>query len=424
MEKQFKSSAAVRSEIAEKEERLLAINTNIQKRSEEAMDESVSLDKRDALIAQVEAEKLEQTAVEKELTELRALEQTLRSKEQSQYGILENLTGTKVEERIKASGVNDFIGTEEYRDLWVKAIKTGDNSLVQRAVTTGTDGAGNGGVVIPTLVANAIETGLRKVGQIANLCRKLNVKGYLSIPFEVSATDAGWHTEGGSALAEEVITLGTILLSPQMIKKWIQVTDELEAMDPGAFIDYLVDEIIYKVAKALDDAIAVRTNAQGIGVIGVVGNDKSLSLTSATLTFGTGFSAIAMLEDGAEVGAVAVMNRATFFNNIMQLADTSGQPIYQVIHDNEGKPSFFYAGLPVVFNAEYPTFAEATADQVYMTVGNFAGYTLNYPNGETVQLVRDGVSKSELDLIKYVGKLFVAGNITKANYFVNVSKGA
>jgi len=423
----FKSSTEARHFINSKKAELGVIDSKIQARSAEAKDEAITIEARGLIIKEVEGEVAKRNQINVDLADAEKEEVELRSKEQEQFGILGNVGSSTVEARNSyREKQDDVYSSIEYRNAWVQAIKTGDQSEVKRLASTAKTDAGNGGVVIPTEVANKIETLLRKGGTIADLCRKTYQKGYLSVPYEISSSDALDAVEGAAAGAEGSYELGTVDLSPLYIRKWTKLTKELEAMDPGAFIDYVLDDLVEKVRVKLDSKILVGTGTKGVvGIINALRTNGVATLEVSAVDFGTGYAAMSKLDNDIEADAVVVMNRATYFDHIMQLKDSTGQPIYKIINDANGKPQFYYAGMRCKFNSSITAYsAAAAAGTLFMIVGNFNGYQLNLPEGESVQIIRDHLSLSESGQIKYTGDLFAAGNITKDKHFVKVVKAA
>ena len=423
----FKSSTEARHFINSKKAELGVIDSRIQARSAEAKDEAITIEARGLIIKEVEGEVAKRNQINVDLAEAEKEETELRAKEQEQFGILGNVGSSTIEARNSfREKLDDVYSTVEYRNAWVQAVKTGDLSEVKRLASTAKTDAGNGGVVIPTEVANKIETLLRKGGTIADLCRKTYQKGYLSIPYEISSSDANVAVEGAVAAAEGSFELGSVDLSPVYIRKWTKLTKELEAMDPGAFIDYVAEDIVEKVRVAIDAKILVGTGTKGVvGIINALRTNGVATLEVSAVDFGTGYAAMSKLDNDIEADAVVVMNRATYFDHIMQLKDSTGQPIYKIINDANGKPQFYYAGMKCKFNSAIAAYsAAAAAGTLFMIVGNFKGYQLNLPDGELVQIVRDHLSLSESGQIKYTGDLLAAGNITKDKHFVKVVKAA
>jgi HK97 family phage major capsid protein len=118
-----------------------------------------------------------------------------------------------------------------------------------------------------------------------------------------------------------------------------------------------------------------------------------------------------------------VVNRKTFFNNIMGLKGSDGHPIWkQVMSSNENKPVFVLNGYPVVFSNALPAFDDAAAGETYMVVGNFKAMKLNFPEGMNTRITRDEITEMHLNTVRYLSEIYVAGNIVKPGCFVKVTK--
>lgn len=308
--------------------------------------------------------------------------------------------------------------TVEYRDLWIKTIKGEMSPAELRAVTSTADG-----VPVPTIMQQYVETAWERYGHVSALVTKSYYKGLLAVPYEESASDAAYHAEGGAAATEETLTLDETLLQPVMIKKWISVTDEVKALTGDEFLRYIADEIVYKVVKFLDDQIVAGAGSSSKGVIGITTAALTESLTAA-LDFNVINLALGNLGDRVE-NPVAIMNKKTFYSNFMGLKDTSGQPIFRVLTDNEGRTRNYVNGIPVVFSSALDDYDTATAStDPYLIVGDLSAYRLNLPEGEDVIMLHDPYTLATQDMERIIGRLFAAGNVVRPKSLIKVIKAA
>lgn len=376
--------------------------------------DSADVETRDAILADVTALEEEVTQIEADVAELEELRSKFEEQEQ-RMSLVKNVEKTKVEERVKMEEKKiDQFDTPEYRKAWADSIRTNNDSEL-RAMTTSLEN-----VPIPTLMQGYVETAWEKFGKFSRIVNKSYVKGYMAIPIETAADPAVWHDENGNAPAEETITLGQVLLRPKMIKKWISITDELAAMSPEEFMRYLADELVYRVVLLLDHAIINGSaDASGNGVVGIVGNDMTERVTSA-LTFNAINSAIAELNTFDNL--VVAMNQQTFFSGFMGMTDTVGRPIYQIATDNTGKPQYFVNGIRVEFTTALPAYDDASQGDAWAVVGNFSGYRLNLPEGESVKMLYDPYTLAREDKAIMVGRLYVAGNVVRLKHFCEIHK--
>lgn len=376
--------------------------------------ETSDVETRDALIAEVSAlteEADEITAAVAELEEMR----TMFAEQEQRMSLLKNVQTVVVEER-KNMEVKDRFDTPEYRAAWQRYVLSEGKEIpaeVRDGNATVTTTLEN--VPIPTLMQSFVETAWEKYGKFSQIVSQMSVKGYFKVPMETAADGANWHTENGAAVSAETITLGSVLLAPKMIKKYLPYTDELAAMAPEEFMRYLADELVYRVVKELDDSIISRTDANGEGVIGIVGN----SLTEV-VPHALDFNAVnaAMPELITWDNLTIAMNPETFFKNIMGLTDTVQRPIYTVQMSNTGKPQYFFNGQRIEFTNALPAYDDATSGQAWAIVGDFRAYRLNFPEGKTVRMLRDPYTLATEDIVRLIGRLYVAGNIVRQKHFV------
>ena len=144
--------------------------------------------------------------------EKRAMENVIAHRKTEKVEEMENTNMTDMEIR----------NTPEYIEAYANYIKTGDPTECRTALTSTNDSTphGTGTVAVPTLVYDIVKTAWNREG-IMSRVRKSYLKGNLKVGFEISGGDAAIHAEGDSAVSEESLVLGTITLTPQSIKKWI-----------------------------------------------------------------------------------------------------------------------------------------------------------------------------------------------------------
>lgn len=384
--------------------------------------DNADVETRDGLIKEVEALNEESTSINDQLKELEEL-RTRYKEQENAMGLATNLTTQNIEARKEARKQEDNpLSSKEYNKVYADYLRSGKKDNLDVYLRSANLATSTSNVPVPTIMQGYVETAWEKYGKFSRIVRKTFLKGIINVPVETNADDAVWHDENAAAPTQETITLGSIMLKPKMIKKWIALTDELMAMAPEEFLQYVADELVYKVVLALDHAIISRTDASGNGVIGIAGNTNTATITKA-LGFNVINEAIAEIE--SENNLLVAMNKKTFYQNFMGLTDTTGRPIYQVIGENTEKARYFLNGIPVEFTNALPAYDTAEDNEVYAIVGDFArGYRLNYPDGESVSTLIDPYTGATEDIVKMVGKLYVAGNVVKLKHFAQLKKPA
>lgn len=383
--------------------------------------ENADTDRREELLNEVEALTEEAKQIDEDVKDLEEQKEKLE-KQEERMSMTKTLEKVAVEERKdQIESADNVLASKEYDKMYADFIrgkveeKEVRSYLNQRALATSTTN-----IPIPTIMQGFVETAWYEYGKLSRLVSETFEPAIMKIPVEVSATGAVWHDELGEAPQEEQITLGQIILQPKMIKKWISLTDELMAMGADDFLRYIADELVYRVILALDEAIVNRTDTNGLGVIGIVGNANT-EVVSANLGFNVINEALANLTTFEDL--TIVMNPSTFFNNFMGLTDLQGLPIFRVVHDNANKPQYYLSGHRVEFTQALPAYDDVEAGEAYAIVGNFRrGYRLNYPQGKSVITLVDPYTLATQDLVRMIGRLYVAGNVVKPKHFAQINK--
>jgi hypothetical protein len=84
-----------------------------------------------------------------------------------------------------------------------------------------------------------------------------------------------------------------------------------------------------------------------------------------------------------------------------------------------------FAGLPRVYTSALPSYATATAGTgVYAIVGDLSGVTVNFPEGDGVVIKYDEMSEAEADLVKVVGRIYAAHDVTGPGKLAKLVKPA
>lgn len=296
-------------------------------------------------------------------------------------------------------------GSQEYLEAFANYIKTGKDKECRALLTDLVDG---GSVPTPTLIDNFIATAWDRANLVSRV-RRTSIKGTAKYPFEYSATGASVHTEGAVAPDEEELVLGTVSIEPAMLKKWITVSDEVLALKGQDFLDYIYNEIEFRILALADAKVVAAIKAAPASATTSAAGVRAITADFDAFTI---FKALAQLSSEAK-NPVCIMNKYTYFNAFMSLEDTAHRPIYDVVTAN-GKPSFYINGVEVIF--------DNTMDHNELIVGDLDGAILNLPDGKEVSFVTDPYSLAERDLVKIVGKMYAGIGVVRDGYFCHVHK--
>lgn len=359
--------------------------------------EQAAIDERSKVLAEIK-ESREKLLAEKEQieAEIRAAKDVEQHPESAKE--IKNERGEKKMEK-------EFRNSPEYIAAFAAAIKGDDTDL--RALLT--ENAPTGGQVpIPTFAEERIRTAW-ETDEILNRVGKTYVKGNLKIGFEISGSDAVIHIEGTDAPDEEQVNIGVVTLIPQSIKKWLTISDECLDMKDEEFIDYIYDELGHKIAKAAADIVVAKIKA--LPQTSNATTPAAAKITEAPSAT-TMVNAIANLSDEA-TNNVAIMNKLTW-------------AAFKSITTGDGYPlADPFAGLVVLFNNSLKSYDTAAEGEVYAIVGDLAtGFRANFPNGEEIRIKMDDLSLAEADLVKFVGRKYVALEAVAPGRFTLIAKPA
>jgi len=371
------------------------------------------LERRTAIANELDAPEADLDALE---AEVRGINEEIENRKQAEQrktelraavanGAGEVINKIQTEEEHKMT-FDEIRAMPSYVDAYAEYIKTGRDTEC-RAILT--DNAGNisgkdGPVPVPTLIDEIVRTAWER-DEIARRLRKTFFKGNLKVAFELSADPAVIHAEGSGAVTEENLQIGIVNMVPQTIKKFVRISDEAVTMGGEAFLRYVYDELTYQIIrKVVATAVGAVSGAPAASSATAVGVTKVAAAPSLT-TVGTAFS---NLSDEA-ANNVVIMNKLTYADFLA--AQAGGNFNYDP-----------FMGLPVLFTSALPAYSAASANAVYAIVGDLSGIQANYPEGDGVAIKYDDLSEAEADMVKIVGRQYVAVALTAPGRFVNVTK--
>ena len=292
--------------------------------------------------------------------------------------------------------------SDAYVEAFANYIKTGKAEECRALLS---ENAVDGTIAVPDFVLDEVKTAWES-NDIMSLVQKTELKGNLKVQFEISASDAVVHAEGGDPVSEEELVHGIVTLVPASIKKWISISDEVIDLRGEAFLRYIYAELTQKIVKKMADSL--------IGIIAALpdtadATTPSAAAVSAAPALGTVATAFANLSDEASK-PVIVMNKLTHAN-------------FKAIQYAGNFPVDPFEGLPVHYSSALPAYDTASEDDVYMIVGDFGyGALANFPGGEGVDIKVDDKTLMTSDLVRILGREYVGLGVTACNAFTLVTK--
>lgn len=336
--------------------------------------------------------------------ELKDLEERKALSEELNKGAMPEIIEERKEER-KMKDIKEFRNSAEYVDAYAEYIKSGNDEEVRSLLTQNVGEAGT--IAVPDAVYDIVKTAWEK-SNIMALVKKISVAGNMKVQFEISGGDAVIHDEGSGAVTEEELSLGVVSLVPVSIKKWISISDEGLDMRGQAFLNYIYDELTYRIAKKAESIL--------IGKIAALNTTASANApyakkVKAGAAVGTIAQALGQLSDEA-TNPVVVMNKATW-------------SAFKAAQYANGYAVDVFEGLNVYFTSALPALSSASENTVYAIVGDFGmGALANFPNGEAIQIKVDDKSNMKSDLVDVLGREYVAVEPIACGAFVNLTAPA
>lgn len=296
--------------------------------------------------------------------------------------------------------LDEIRASQEYIDAFAKYIKTNSDKEARALLS---ELATDGQVPVPTFLEDGIKTAWEK-DEFLSRVKRSYMAGLVRVGFELSATGAVVHTEGTAAPSEEELTIGIVTLTPSAIKKWITISDEALDLTGEAFLRYIYDELTYRIAaKSIEEGMDAILNAPTTATATKCDVAEIESPLSAT----TVAEAISELSDRATDNVVIINKKS--LKNFKAIAYAAGYPID------------VFEGLPVIFNSKLTAYDEATDGDIYAIVGDLKGLQYNFPNGSDISIKMDDLSLAEADLVKFVGREYVAIGVTAPKSFTRVA---
>ena len=267
----------------------------------------------------------------------------------------------------------------EYLDAWVENLK-GRANAEQRALLT-TNASENGTIAVPTYVEDRIETAWES-NEIVRRAKKSYFNGNLKVGYEASAEGAVAHAEGGEAISEEALVIGFTNLIPQTYKKMVKYSTEVLDMKGEAFVDYIVDEIEYQMAKTVGDS-AIAEAAGASSPLKQVFTAAGSALTTADIIGAEGLLA-------GDANPVLITTRA----NAAALKAA-------VLSAGYGFDPF--DGMDVVY---VDAAAMTVSSTTYLgVVADLSAWQINFVNGDDVKFVFDEFTEAPADIVRVVGRI-------------------
>ena len=332
------------------EARLSAIESEIEAATEVDAVNTLAEEKRNLLDRQAEL---------RDLAERKADAKAIESHE---------ISGNKIEETTKMEEKRTFaIDSVEYRDAFLKKLQGKELDVEERGAVTAT-------AAIPTITMNKIIGILERTPLVAAV-DVTYIPGNVTFPVEGTTNEASWVAMG-SASSDSEDTLTSVSLAAYKLIKTVEITADVQAMAIDAFEGWLVERLGNKLAKAVDAGIlngGGSTSGQCLG-IRVSKSTQDGTYTKNNIKWSDITKIIGSLKTEYLPGASFVMNRNLFFNKILGLENSQGNPI--VVIDPQAPAKYNLLGYPVIIDDN-----STTGDILF---GDLKSYKFNFAKAPEV----------------------------------------
>lgn len=349
----------------------------------------VDLEDADLDALEEEAKAINQELDERKATEVKKAE--IRNHVAKGEGVI--IEEVKTEERNEMNNA-EVRASKEYKDAYGEYIKKGYDleklTAEQRAVLT--VNAEEGGIVdVPVDIQGKIETAWEN-DEIMSGIAKTFFRGNLKIGYEQSATGAVVHKEGSGAVEPEELVIAYKELIPEMLKKVVEVSDEVLAINT-TMVDYLYDEIEYQIVKL--------ASAKTVGKMVASDLTAEYTLAGETPTAADIIGATALLS-GQATNPVIITTRAT--EAAIKMAALDGHFAIDPFN-----------GMRVLHTDA------ANLDGAAFLIADLSGVRGNFPEGYAVRFKFDELTKADEDIVRIVGRLYAAIDVTSMGKVVKAT---
>ena len=267
-------------------------------------------------------------AINEELKQLEAEEKELRRRLEVAKGIevgtVQSRTVAKVENTEKRT-VEDVVSGPEYRTAFLKRLL--GQPLTEAEKREFTLVPPTAAAVVPTQTYNKIFDQMTKIAPMLNNITLLRVPGNLTLAVQGVRNPAQPHQEL-AAVNPAADTLVSVTLTGYEFIKVIRISATIRAMAIDAFEDWLARTLGEDLAVAIDNEIINGPTVSGnIANAQVWNAGVNYVQYQANISYEDICNCIAMLPSAFDANAKWLMNKATFYQQIMQIEDGNGNLI-------------------------------------------------------------------------------------------------
>lgn len=291
----------------------------------------------------------------------------------------------------------------EYRTAFLKHLMGKEMTEEERTAYSAMAGAGP---VVPEELQADIISKAKEYAPILNEVELLNVNGGVRFAVEGDNAAADVHTELAKITPADD-TMVEVVLSAYELTKLIQISAAVKSMALASFESWLIEKLGEAIAMKAESLIFNGTgSSQAQGILTVKSTPDYASITADNV-----FGLIGSLKSGYARNGKIVVNRKTFFTQILPLELTVGNEVVKVA-TGEATGEYRILGADVLFT-------DSVSDGVVI-YGDFKKYVANFAAPQEV------ISQFDIDTnsYKYLGSAVFDGKVALAEAFVTIQETA
>ena len=363
-----------------------------------------------AIKSELDTDGADLDALETEINSLKEERKQITEAAEKRKNLLDGITtGTIPAKIIKTEKTEErkmySVESTEYRIAFMKKLQGKELDVEERAAITASG-------VIPTQTLNKIIEKLEQTSVLFRYIDVLHIPSNVSIPVEGTKNDASWVAMG-TASTDSVDTYDTVSFAAYKLIKTIEITADVAAMAIDAFEAFVVNALVKKMSKAIENAIL-----NGSGTSQPKGILKETFATTAKVTVGSTasvtytdiFNLIGKLPSSYSQNAKFVVNRSFLYGTIAQVLGADNKAIF-VPDAVEG-----FAGKIM----GYPVIVDDLCPDNTLLLGDLSAYTMNFAQDITVNL--DNSVGFRTGSTCYRAMALVDGKVTNLDAFVELVK--
>lgn len=327
--------------------------------------------------SELEAEGADLDKLETEFRALQTEKASLAGKAEQRRRLIEEIgngAGSTIarfpaEERSAPRGVE----SAEYRSAFLKHLmgKPLSDAEQREFVMTPPGNLGSGAAAVPTQTANMIFDNMTKIAPMLNEIELLRVAGNLRFAVQGTRNAAAVHVEG-AAVVPAADTLISVTLTGYEFMKVLRISQTVQTMGIDAFEGWLTKILGEDIAQVIDNQIINGGSVTGSISAAQAWVDNTNQITyvpGVGLSYTNMVNLIGLLPSAFDANAKLLMNKATFYQQVMNISDANGNPI--AISDMSAPGKFRVLGYPVLIDDNVAA-SEAYLGDFRQVIGNLS----------------------------------------------------